>query len=140
MNEYKYDDLYLGLTESFEYIVTQERMDLFRELSGDVNPLHNDAAFAQSKGFDDKVVYGLLSASLISRLGGVLLPGKYCLIQQVQCKFPSPAYVGDTLSVSGVVEELNDTVRQAVIGVTIKNQFNRKIVKAKLFVGFLGES
>lgn len=139
MNEYRFEDLYIGLTESFEYVVTQDKMDLFKALSGDYNPLHNDSAFAQSKGFDDKVVYGLLTASLISQLGGVFLPGKNCIIQQIQCKFPSPAYIGDRLLVSGVVEELNDTVHQAVIGVLIKNQFNKKIVRAKLYVGFLRE-
>lgn len=140
MNEYRFEDLYIGLTESFEYVVTQDKMELFKALSGDYNPLHNDSAFAQSKGFDDKVVYGLLTASLISQLGGVFLPGKNCIIQQIQCKFPSPAYIGDRLLVSGVVEELNDTVHQAVIGVLIKNQFNKKIVRAKLYVGFLRES
>ncbi len=140
MNEYRFEDLYIGLTESFEYVVTQDKMDLFKALSGDYNPLHNDSEFAKSKGFDDKVVYGLLTASLISQLGGVFLPGKNCIIQQIQCKFPSPAYIGDRLLVSGVVEELNDTVHQAVIGVLIKNQFNKKIVRAKLYVGFLRES
>lgn len=123
--------------ESFCYEVTEEKMNIFRALSGDINPLHNDENFAKSHGFSGRVVYGMLSASLISTLGGCYLPGKYCLIQQVESKFLSPVYVGDILSVKGKIKELNDAVRQAVIKIEIRNQDNKKVVKATLRTGFL---
>lgn len=113
-------------------------MQRFRELTGDDNPLHNNDDFAGGYGFDGRVVYGMLSASLISTLGGVYLPGRYCLIQQIEgCKFLSPVYVGDVLTVTGTVRELYDSVRQAVIQVSIRNQESKKVVKAMLKVGFL---
>lgn len=137
MNEYKFTDLKVGLTEEFEFEVTAEKVDLFRKLSGDYNSLHLDANFAREHGFKDQVVYGMLSASLISTLGGVYLPGKYCLIQQIETKFLAPVFVGDILTVLGKVIELNDTVQRAVIKIEMRNQNNQKVVKAKLDVGFL---
>ena len=70
MNEYKITDLYIGQKESFQYDVTEEKMKSFLELTGDVNPLHTDDEYAKGKGHSGRVVYGMLTASLISTLGG----------------------------------------------------------------------
>lgn len=137
MNTYRYEDMEIGMTESFSKEITEEMMEAFMEHTGDDNPLHRDPAYAKEHGFEDRVVYGMLSASLISTLGGVYLPGKYCLIQQVEVKFVRPVYIGDELFVSGTVKELNDSVRQAVIKVEVKNREGEKVIRGKLYVGFL---
>ena len=108
MNEYRFEDLYIGQEEVFSVTVTEEMMKMFLELSGDTNPLHNDKEFALSQGYQDKVVYGLLTTSLISKLVGVLLPGKYCLLQGIEVKYSKPVYVGDVLFVKGTVDELHE--------------------------------
>ena len=110
---------------------------MFLELSGDENPLHNDEEFALGQGYHGKVVYGLLTTSFISRLVGVLLPGKYCLLQGIDVKYSKPVYVGDILIVKGVVDELHESVQRAVIKVSIQNQDEKKVVKGKVEVGFL---
>ncbi len=137
MNNYRFEDLKIGQEESFSVTVTEEMMKLFLELSGDTNPLHNDEEFALSQGYQNKVVYGLLTTSFISKLVGVFLPGKYCLIQGVDLKYSRPVYVGDILIVKGVVDELHESVKRAVIKVVIINQDEKKVVKGKVEVGFL---
>ena len=137
MNEYRFEDLYVGKEEYFSVTVTEEMMKMFLELSGDSNPLHNDKDFAISQGYQNKVVYGLLTTSFISRLVGVLLPGKYCLLQGIDVKYSKPVYVGDILIVKGVVAELHESVKRAVIKVMIQNQDEKKVVKGKAEVGFL---
>lgn len=137
MNSFRFKDLQIGQSESFVYDVTEEKMNGFMELTGDINPLHVDDSFATNHGFCARVTYGMLSASLFSTLGGCYLPGRYCLIQQVEAKFVSPVYVGDTLNVTGVVKELNESVQQAVIKVLIKNQDGKKVIRGSLSVGFL---
>lgn len=137
MNEYKFIDLIPGQRESFKHTVTDEDMRSFLSITGDENPLHTDSVFAESQGFKSEVVYGMLSASLISTLAGVYLPGKFCIIHQVDIKFVRPVYVGDVLVVSGTVNELNESVQQAVIKVEIINQNIEKVIRGKLSVGFL---
>ena len=137
MNEYRFEDLEIGKTESFEITVTEEMMNSFLNISGDTNPLHNDEQFAKDQGYDNKVVYGLLTTSFISKLVGVLLPGKYCLLQGVEVKYLRPVYVGDKLTVTGTVDELHESVRRAGIKVVITNQENKKVIRGKAEVGFL---
>ena len=137
MNNYKFEDLSIGRSESFTVTVTEKMMNNFLLLSGDENPLHNDREFALAQGYKDKVVYGLLTTSFLFKLVGVLLPGKYCLLQGVDLKYAKPVYVGDILTVYGVVDELHESVKRATIKVTIMNQDEVKVVKGKVEVGFL---
>lgn len=139
MNNYQFPDLVPGLTEAFEITVTAEMLDEFRNLTGDINPLHCDEAFAKEKGYPSRVCYGMLTASLLSTLGGVYLPGKNCLIHSVEAKFVRPVYIGDLLTVSGTVSEVYDTVRQAVLKVTVINQRKEKVLRGILKVGVLDE-
>ncbi len=140
MNNYRFEDLKIGQEESFSVTVTEEMMRLFLELSGDTNPLHNDKEFALIQGYQNKVVYGLLTTSFISKLVGVLLPGKYCLIQGIDLKYSRPVYVGDILIVKGTVDELHESVKRAVIKVIIQNQDEKKVVKGKAEIGFLNDN
>lgn len=139
MNEYRYDDLQIGMSESFKVTITKKMMGAFLDITGDNNPLHVNEDYAKDKNFPDKVVYGLLSASFFSTLGGVYLPGKYCLIQSVETKFVNPVFAGDTLKIEGIIKEKNDTVRQVVIKTTIYNQDNVKVCRGEMKVGVLDE-
>jgi len=122
LNKYTINDLSVGMTESFEWTVTQEMVDRFGDLSGDRNPLHTDEEYARSLGHPGTVVYGMLSASLYSTMAGMLLPGKYCLLQQMETKFRKPVYIGDTLTITGKIIQHTLFPAQIVVECRIRNQ------------------
>lgn len=140
MNSYKYEDLYVGLQESFQVTISEQMLQDFASITGDVNPLHCDQDFARKMGYENKVTYGMLTASFLSTLAGVYLPGKYSLIYEVDTKFLHPVMIGDTLEMKGIVEELNDTFRMFVMKVQIVNQNGKKVLKGKMKVGVLDEN
>ena len=76
MNHYIYDELEIGHEESFDYDLNEEKMEAFKMITKDINPLHNDIEFAKSKGYPNKVVYGMLTSAALSTLAGVYLPGE----------------------------------------------------------------
>lgn len=139
MNEYRYEDIKIGHKESFTVTVTDKMMGSFNEITGDVNPLHNDEGYAVSKGYPGRVVYGMLTGSFLSTLAGVYLPGKRSLIQEVKLKFAKPVYIGDTITVEGEVEEKNDTYSLLMIKVTMRNQNGDKVCRAKMQVAVTKE-
>lgn len=136
MNEYVFDEIQTGDEESFTTKITKEKVDAFLLLSEDNNPLHTDENYACSEGYKGKVVYGMLTASLFSKLGGVYLPGKYCLFYECDAKFNRPVYEGDVLTVSGkVIEKLESPSPRIIVKGIIRNQ-NKEIVSiAKLVYG-----
>lgn len=138
MNSYKFDDIVVNETKAdFKVIVTSEMMDMFLAISGDNNPMHIDSNYAQGKGYLDRLVYGMMTASFYSTLVGVYLPGKNCLLQEVESSFYNPVYIGDTLVISGKVTEINESLKRLVISAKIVNQNKKRVSKAKIKVGFL---
>lgn len=134
MNEYKYEEIAVGHKESFEVTITQEMVDSFRNITQDVNPLHRDEEYAREKGHPGTVVFGMLTASFLSTLAGVYLPGKLSLIQEVKIKFAKPVYVGDVITVEGVVDEKNDTFNLLMIKYSMKNQDGVKVMRGSMQV------
>ncbi len=137
MNEYTFDELTVGHSESFSVTVTTDMMDRFRTDTGDINPLHNDTDFALQRGYAGRVTYGMLTASFLSTLAGVWLPGKWCLIQRVETDFPKPVYPGDTLTVTGTVKEKDETFRNITIAVRIRNQTGDTVLRGRMRLGVL---
>ncbi len=137
MNTYRYEEIETGQSESFTVTVTEEMMDAFRTITGDVNPLHQDDTFAKEKGYQSKVCFGMLSASFLSTLAGVYLPGKYSLIQSVEVHFSKPVFPGEELCITGKVMEKNDTFRFIRIKAEARNASGEKKMKASMQIGVM---
>ena len=135
MNSYTLADLAVGTAESFTVTVTAEMMDAFYAITGDNSPIHMDADYAAGRGYPGRVVYGMLGASMVSTLAGVYLPGEHCLLHQVDSKFAKPVFIGDTLTVSGKVAEVNDTFKQITVKFTITNQDGKKVTRGQYIAG-----
>lgn len=136
MNEYKLEDIKIGMTEEFKVTITEKMQDDFRQNTGDVNPMHEDEKFAEGKGFKGKLVFGMLTASFFSTLVGVYLPGKNCLFQECKdIRFHSPVFIGDELSIKGEVSEIDERFKRITVKATIRNQEGKKVCSAKLIAG-----
>ena len=137
MNRYDYEDLETGHEEHFEVLVTDEMLDKFRDITGDMNPFHRDDAFAEEHGFSSHVCFGMLTASFLSTLAGMYLPGEKSIIQNTEIKFMKPVYPGDRLIISGEVAEKNDAYRVIRIKTAIKKDSGEKVLRGSMQIGFL---
>ena len=135
MNHYTFEELSVGMEESFSVTVTEEMHNKFTELSGDINPMHLSEEYAKEHGYAGKLVYGMLTASFYSTLVGVYLPGEHCVFHEIRSTFNAPVYAGDTLTVNGKVAELHDGFRRIKIKAFITNQDGKKVSRATLTVG-----
>ena len=97
------DQISIGDTTSFEHTFTEADVQTFATLSGDYNPLHMDPSYAEKTIFGRRIVHGLLVASLASRFVGMYIPGRRCLYLSQTLNFKKPVYIGDTVSVAGIV-------------------------------------
>ena len=137
MNQYKFDDIEVGMEESFPVTITNKMMEQFKNITGDVNPLHTDAAFAAGKGYSSCVTYGMLTASFLSTLAGVYLPGERSLIHSLETKFVKPVFPGDVLQVHGIVSEKNEHFPVITLKVTITNQNQQRVLRGSMQIGVM---
>jgi acyl dehydratase len=133
LNHYTLADLQVGHTETFTHTITAEQMELFYQITGDCSPIHME--IYAGRGYPGRVVYGMLCASLFSTLAGVYLPGEHCLLHSVKSTFAKPVFIGDTLTVTGVVEEVNELFQEITIRATICNQNGQKVTRGVIKAG-----
>lgn len=86
---------------SFDVAVGLEELQAFAKLSGDWNPLHTDADYARRSDHGRQVLHGAFSAGLVSRLAGMFLPGRDCLLHGIRLRFVAPILPPAELKVSG---------------------------------------
>ena len=77
----------------------------------------------------------MLTASLISTLAGVYLPGKYSLIHSTSIFFHKPVFVGDTITVSGKVKEKDERYNIIKLKIIMENQDDKKVLSGSMQVG-----
>ena len=135
MNHYRYDEIIVGMEEKFCVQITKEMLDLFGEITGDNNPLHCDEEYAKAKGKKGRVVYGMLTASFLSTLAGMYLPGEKSLVQGVDVKFLKPVYIGDVLEIKGIVQEKHDIFQRIDLKVIITREDTEIVLKGKMKIG-----
>ncbi len=128
-------ELSVGMEQHFTMHITEQMMAQFFAMTGDCSPIHIDENYATARGFGGRVVYGMLSASMISTLAGVYLPGEHCLLHQVNSKFVNPVFVGDVLTVSGRIVEISETFSTITVKFTITNQDGKKVTRGNYVAG-----
>ncbi len=114
-----FEDIAVGMSTSFSRTISTEDVESFAKLSGDYNPLHIDDAYAKTTKFGKRVVHGMLLGALCSQLVGMHLPGKRCLYLQQTLSFKKPVFVGDMVSVQGVVEAKSPATKVLDIAISI---------------------
>jgi 3-hydroxybutyryl-CoA dehydratase len=102
------EPLRAGDRVSIDHTFTAADVHAFALLSGDDNPIHEDAAAARRAGFDREVVHGVLVTSLISRLLGTRLPGPGTILLGQQLRYLRPVHAGDPLRASVEVSTVRE--------------------------------
>jgi len=134
---YTIEQLFEGQTAFFEITITKSLIDAFVELSGDASPLHVNSEFAFERGFVDRVAHGAIFCCLASRLIGVHLPGRNCILLGMNFKFHLPSYINDSFRVKGTIAHISIAANAADILIDITNIKSGLIhARGKLTVSF----
>jgi len=131
---YTIDDLKPGMAESFSKTVSEHDIALFGEVSGDTNPVHFDDTFAKNTIFKGRIAHGVLSASYISTVLGMKMPGPGTIFLSLTTRFKAPVRPGDTLATRWTVVQKLDKPKHAggivVMKCEAKNQHGDVTVEA----------
>jgi 3-hydroxybutyryl-CoA dehydratase len=117
---YYIEDLKPGMSDSFTKAVSERDVALFGEVSGDVNPVHFDEGFAKSTIFKGRIAHGVLSASYISTVLGMKMPGPGTIFMSLTTRFKAPVRIGDTVVATCTVREVNAEKRRVVFDCVCK--------------------
>ncbi len=95
----------VGARAARSHTFTAADVEAFAALSGDHNPLHFDADFAQSTRFGRLIIHGGLTTALFNALVAEELPGPGSVFLHQDWDYPAPVYIGDTVTAEAEVVE-----------------------------------
>ena len=123
----RFDDVAIGRTQVIVHTVTEPEVSAFGHLSGDLNPLHMEQAFAERSPFGRRVVHGLLTAALVSAAHTKLTGPGFAYVGQ-ELRFLEPVYIDDTVTITVCVVEKKPAKRIVVMDTTVRNQHGRLVL------------
>jgi len=131
------DDFEPGQHVTLSKTFTEEDVQRFIEITGDVNPLHVDAEFAACTRFGRRVLHGMLTASIFSTMVGMLLPGTGAVYRAQTLTFLRPVYIGDTVTAHFVVRAVDRARHRLEIESWIENEAGERVIEGTCEAGLL---
>lgn len=110
----------VGEQASVHKTFTQDDVEAFSRISGDVNPIHLDESYAKTTKFAARIVHGSLVASLISAVLGTKLPGPGAIYARQSFKFRAPVYPGDSLTAVATVTAWDDAKGRITLNTEVR--------------------
>jgi len=114
--------------------VTDDQIEAFARLSGDRNPVHFDDGFARRIGFDGHIAHGAVTASLLSALLGMDLPGPGSVFLEQRVRFLAPVRPGDTITGTLEVTKVRPDKPIVTLRAEIANQAGARVADGELVV------
>ncbi|HTD36948.1 MAG TPA: MaoC family dehydratase [Candidatus Limnocylindrales bacterium] len=112
----------VGDTTTFSKTVSEADILLFAAVSGDNYPLHVDAEYAKQTRFGRRAAHGMLTASLLSTVVGLMLQKPGGIYVEQSLRFRAPVFIGDTLTATAEVTELIPQRRRMRVRASVVNQ------------------
>ena len=117
---YTIDELKPGMSASYIKTVSEADVTAFGEISGDMNPVHFDEAYAKTTIFRGRIAHGVLSLGYISTVLGMKMPGPGTIFLSQTTRFKAPVRIGDTVTAICTVRELLPEKRRVIFDCVCK--------------------
>jgi 3-hydroxybutyryl-CoA dehydratase len=118
--------------------ITQEKINLYAEASGDFNPIHIDESFAATTPLGGTIAHGMLNLAHVSEMMTLAFGRSWMSEGKLRAKFKEPARPGDTLTINGKIScvEQKDDISYANCNFECRNQKGETIVTGETIVKF----
>lgn len=126
-----FDEIQIGDSASLTRTLTEKDIQVFAIMSGDINPAHVDAEYAQSDMFNKIIGHGMWGGALISTVLGTQLPGPGTIYVSQTLRFKRPVAIGDTLTVTVTVTEKKPEKNRVIFACECKNQKQEVVMEGQ---------
>ena len=96
--------------------VAQEQVKAYAEAAGDLNPIHTDPELARAFGFPAPIAHGMLNLAILTE-AVASWAGGYDRVASISVRFSKPLIVGDTITCTGRVTDVDTAAQVASLDV-----------------------
>lgn len=121
MHNVTFDELQVGQSAAVKKVLTHKDIELFAIVSGDTNPTHLDANFAEGQSSHQIVGHSMWVGTMISNVLGTALPGAGTVYLTQDISFRHPVLVGDEVTARVTVKRKESDGQTVVFDCVCKN-------------------
>ena len=117
--------------------ITQEKINLYAEASGDFNPIHIDESFAKKTPLGGTIAHGMLILAYVSQMMAAAFGQNWLNSGKLEVRFRNPARTGDAITVSGRVAKIEAGEAETLVSCDIlcQNQKGETVITGEASVG-----
>lgn len=123
-----YDEISVGQSARLLRTLSLADIQAFAAVSGDTNPAHLNAEYANDTLFHGVIAHGMWGGALISALLGTQFPGPGTIYLEQVLHFTKPVRIGDTLTVTATVLTKDDTKKRLELDCQVVNQKGDRVL------------
>lgn len=127
-------EIQIGDKASFAKTISESDVYLYAGISGDINPAHINAEAAEKGIFKERIAHGMLTASFISAVLGVHLPGPGTIYLGQELRFLKAVKFGDTVKAEVEVVEHQVAKNRLKLKTVCYNQYNELVLEGLALV------
>ncbi len=131
LSNFTYDEITIGQTASFSKQVEELDVMLFSALSGDINPVHLDEAYAAQTVFGGRIAHGMLTGAVISAALAMELPGPGTVYLGQSLRFSRPVKLGDRITAHLEVSDKRDDKGFVTLTCKVLNQDDKLVASGE---------
>lgn len=91
------EQIKIGDKGSITKKISDKDVEKYAEATGDNNPIHMSDEYAANTIYGERIVQGMLVASIISSVIGTKFPGEGAIYISQSVKFLKPVFIGDII-------------------------------------------
>ncbi|WP_157516824.1 MaoC/PaaZ C-terminal domain-containing protein [Mycobacterium sp. MS1601] len=131
-----FHDMEIGISAEHSAVVSADIITAYAQLSGDHNPIHEDAEYAANTRFGHPVAHGMLVAGYVqTALTKLVAPGG--VSTSYQFDLLAPAFEGAAITAHAVCAQLDPVAHRAMFAITVVDDTTRKqLISGSAVVAF----
>ena len=131
-----YQAIEIGATAALSLAASAETVTGYARVTGDLNPMHMDEAYAARSFFHKRVAHGMLAAGLIGAVLGTRLPGPGTIYLDQTLEFKRPVFLGETITARVQVLEKQDRHKKIRLRTWVENQAGQLVLDGSAWILF----
>lgn len=127
-------DFAVGQSAELERTLSEADVMAFAALTGDYNPVHVDDVAAAASPFGERIVHGMLTASLLSTVLAMQLPGPGAIYVSQAVRFLRPVKFGETVTARVEITAIDPARLRLTLSTTIRNARGKSVIDGEAIV------
>jgi acyl dehydratase len=112
----------VGATAESSRQTSMRDVEMFSEMTGDMNPLHYDSALANASPFGGLIVQGGVTSGLLNAIVAENLPGPGSVFLSVEWRFVKAVKVGEKITWRVEVTSVRDDKPICTLATSVRNE------------------